>query len=196
VIPLGKISKGTNQVGKGFLIMVASERNKNKEERMNVLKGRRGNPIVVHVSVMEGKTGWTSNLAKRHLVNETSLQLCSMIINEHNKSKPLKTWGGATSYYTWLENIKEIQHCMWLIVILVKREEIQLQKSDKIGWFSILSKLEKMIVRGGGKEKLNQIKDPTSLLYPMVGKEVIDIDISPPKPTTKRNKNSFEISVV
>jgi hypothetical protein len=30
----------------------------------------------------------------------------------------------------------------------------------------------------------------------MVGKEVIDIDISPPKPTTKRNKNSFEILVV
>ncbi len=87
---------------------------------MNVLKGRRGNPTVVHVSVMEGKTGWTSNLAKRHLVNETSLQLCSMIINEHNKSKPLKTWGSAASYYTWLENIKEIQHCMWLIVILVE----------------------------------------------------------------------------
>jgi hypothetical protein len=119
-----------------------------------------------------------------------------MIINEHNKSKPLKTWGSATSYYTWLESIRGIQHYVWLIVILVKREEIQLQKSDKFGWFPILPKLEKMIVKGGGKGKLNQIKDPTSLLYSMVGKEVIDIDISPPRPTTKRHKNSFEILAV
>jgi hypothetical protein len=34
------------------------------------------------------------------------------------------------------------------------------------------------------------------LLYPMVGREIIDLDISPPRPTTKRNENCFEMLAV
>jgi hypothetical protein len=56
------------------------------------------------------------------------------------------------------------------------------------GWFSILLELEKLIVGGVGKGKLNQIKDPTMLLYLMVGREIIDINISPPRPTTKKQE--------
>ncbi len=73
-----------------------------------------------------------------------------------------------------------------LAVITVKTEKIQLQKLDKFGWFLILLELEKLIVRGVGKVRLNQIKDPTMLLYLVVGREIIDLDISPPRPTTKK----------
>jgi hypothetical protein len=34
------------------------------------------------------------------------------------------------------------------------------------------------------------------LLYPMVGWEIINLDISPPRPTTKRNENCFEVLAV
>jgi hypothetical protein len=62
---------------------------------------------------------------------------------------------------------------------MVKREKIQVQKPKKFGLFLILLELEKLIVRGVGKGKLNQIKDPTMLLY---------LDISPPRPTTKKQE--------
>jgi hypothetical protein len=73
-----------------------------------------------------------------------------------------------------------------LVVIIVEREKIQLQKLDKFGWFLILLELEKLIIGGVGKGRLNQIKDPTTLLYLVVGREIIDLDISPPRPTTKK----------
>jgi hypothetical protein len=43
---------------------------------------------------------------------------------------------------------------------------------------------------------LNQIEDPIVLLYPMVGKEIINLDISRPGPTTKRNEICFGILAV
>jgi hypothetical protein len=70
----------------------------------------------------------------------------------------------------------------------VNREKIQLLKPDMFGWFPILLELEKLIVGRVRKGKLNQIKDPTMLLYLVVGREISDIDISPPRPTTKKQE--------
>jgi len=58
-------------------------------------------------------------------------------------------------------------------------------KPNRFGWSPILLELEKLIAVGVGKGKLNQIKDPTMLLYLVVGREFIDLYISPPRPTRK-----------
>jgi hypothetical protein len=51
-----------------------------------------GRKLVVQVSIIEGKHNGPRNLAKQHIMSETSLQLCYMIINDQNKCNPLKTW--------------------------------------------------------------------------------------------------------
>ncbi len=53
--------------------------------------------VVVQVFVTEGKHNGSWNLAKQYIMSETSLQLCYMIINDQNKSNPLKTW----VYVSW-----------------------------------------------------------------------------------------------
>lgn len=65
-------------------------------------------------------------MAKRHVMNETSLQLHFMIINNYNRSNPLETWRDVSWYYTWLEGIEGFQHCVWLTITLVKKEKIHL----------------------------------------------------------------------
>jgi len=49
-----------------------------------------------------------------------------MIINNYIKSNPLETWQDVSWYYTWLQGVEGFQHCVGLVVILVKKEEIQL----------------------------------------------------------------------
>jgi hypothetical protein len=71
-------------------------RTENGEEKMHVFKSiqwQEKKPIVVvQVSIIEGKHNGPRNLAKQHIMSETSLQLCYTIINDQNKCNPLKTW--------------------------------------------------------------------------------------------------------
>jgi hypothetical protein len=53
-------------------------------------------------------------------MNEITLQLCSLIINDHNKSNLLKTWDDALWLYPWIEGIEGSQHCVWLTIIPMK----------------------------------------------------------------------------
>ncbi len=64
-------------------------------------------------------------MAKKHVMNETSLQLHYMIINNYKRSNTLETWRDVSWYYTWLKGIEGFQHCVWLTIILVQKEEIQ-----------------------------------------------------------------------
>jgi len=48
--------------------------------------------VVVQVSIIEGKYNGPRNLAKKHIMSETSLQLCYTFIKYQNKCNPLKTW--------------------------------------------------------------------------------------------------------
>jgi hypothetical protein len=53
-----------------------------------------------------------------------------MIINNYNKFDPLETWQDVSWYYTWLQGIEGFQHCVCLVVILVKKEKIQLLNQE------------------------------------------------------------------
>ncbi len=44
--------------------------------------------VVVQVSIIEGKHNGPRNLAKQHIMSETSLQLCYTIINDQNLKGP------------------------------------------------------------------------------------------------------------
>ncbi len=66
------------------------------EKTLHVLKSIQGQDrkfvAIARVSIIEGITKWTNDLARKHVVNETALYLCSFIINDHNKNNLLKTW--------------------------------------------------------------------------------------------------------
>ncbi len=104
--------------------------------------------IVVQVFVAKRKHNGPQNQAKQHIMSETSLQLCYMTINDQNKFNPLKTWVYVSWQYIWLKGFEGTQHYVWITVILVKREEILLQKLDRFGWFPILLELKKMFFKG------------------------------------------------
>ncbi len=126
-------------------------------------------------------------------MNEIAMQLHSIIINDHNKRNPLRTWSDAYWFYMWIEGIEGFWHCVWLAIIPVQREKLLLQKLAKYGWFLILSEQQKMIVAGARKGQQMLIQNLASLLYPLVGREIIHNDISPPRPVMKHSKNNFEI---
>jgi ribosomal protein S7 len=62
--------------------------------------------IITQLSIIKSITNWIVKLARKHVVNETVMQLCCIIINDHNKKNPLRTWGDASWFYTWIEGIE------------------------------------------------------------------------------------------
>jgi hypothetical protein len=50
-----------------------------------------------------------------------------------------------------------------------------------------------MIVGGVRKGQQMMIQNLASLLYPLVGRDIIHNDIFPPRPIMEHSKNSFEI---
>jgi hypothetical protein len=65
---------------------LTSGRTENGEEKLHVFKSiqwqEKKSIVVVQVSIAEGKHNGPQNLAKQHIMSETSLQLCYMIIND------------------------------------------------------------------------------------------------------------------
>jgi hypothetical protein len=65
---------------------LTSGRTENGEEKLHVFKSiqwqEKKSIVVVQVSIAEGKHNGPKNLAKQHIMSETSLQLCYMIIND------------------------------------------------------------------------------------------------------------------
>ncbi len=65
---------------------MTSGRTENGEEKLHVFKSiqwqEKKSIVVVQVSIAEGKHNGPQNLAKQHIMSETSLQLCYMIIND------------------------------------------------------------------------------------------------------------------
>jgi hypothetical protein len=96
---------------------------------LNSIQGQnRKSVITTQVSITKGITNWTTQLARKHVVNETIMRLCSIIINDHNKRNHLRTWGDAFWFYTWIEGVEGFQHCVCLAIIPMQREELLLQK--------------------------------------------------------------------
>ncbi len=55
--------------------------------------------------------------------------------------------------------------------------------------------MERVVAIGASFGGEIHIQDVDTLLYPLVGKEVINKDISPVRPASKQSKNAFEILV-
>jgi hypothetical protein len=61
------------------------------------------------------------------------------------------------------------------------------------GWFLIPLEQQEMFVGRARKGQQMLIQDSTSLLYPLVSREIIHNDIPPPRLVMKHNKKVFEI---
>jgi hypothetical protein len=111
---------------------------------------------LAQVSITKGIIQWTFELAKKHIVNETSFQLHNIIIIEHNEGNPFETWKQVFSYYTWLEGNDKSQHCVRMAIILVNKGELFLQKPNRFGWFLVGKDVERTLAIGarlGSKRK-------------------------------------------
>jgi hypothetical protein len=58
-----------------------------------------------------------------------------IIINEHNKGNPFKTWNDAFWYYTWLKENEGSQHCVWMAIIPVTKKRYSSKNQIGLGGF-------------------------------------------------------------
>jgi hypothetical protein len=88
----------------------------------------------------------------------------------------------------------KLQHCVQMAIIPMNKET--LQKPNRFSLFLVITKdVERTLAIGTRLGEEIHIQEVDTFLYLLVGKNVINKDLSPSRPTFKFSKNVFEILV-
>lgn len=122
--------------GRVFPILVAGAERKDGEADFKVLAEVSANkgkaPIALRqITVLESQTKWTTQEARNHLVNESSLSLRKVILNTHNLHNPIKRWNDAVWFHRWVEDGLGASHCVIMVIIPITPKELSLLKPER-----------------------------------------------------------------
>ena len=196
-VGLNPPSSSTVRRGRVFPILVSGSAKPDNTMDFRVLsdrsKGKRTSPMALRqITVLESQTSWSSEEARSHLVNESSLSLRKVILNSHNLKNPIKQWKNALWFYRWIEDGLGASHCVLMVFVpIIVPSELSLQKPERYRWDPTHDEIRNFVLGAAEMGDIVPIQDDMALMMNiLLGDNLFDIEPSPPRPSQKKMKTS------